>query len=173
MPGFAPAPIDREQAAALLSVEPDRIAPDPPLEVGGRGATFLYIPVTDVEALSSARLRSDLWAARLAGTPAANVHVSTPIMDGAVRARMFAAELGVGEDPATGSASGPLGARLVRHGLLQPDDDGTARLVITQGVEIHRPSRIEVEVDVHGAEISGVRVGGGCALVARGRMRRP
>jgi trans-2,3-dihydro-3-hydroxyanthranilate isomerase len=173
LPGFGPGPISRTEAAALLSLEPDRIASDPPIEVGGRGAMFLYVPVTDVEALARARLRPDLWASRLAGTPAANVHVATPVTEDGVRARMFAPGLGVPEDPATGSASGPLAARFVRHGLLAPGGDGIARLQIGQGAEIGRPSRIEVEVRVEGAEVVGVRVGGGCALVARGTMRRP
>jgi len=173
LPEFGPGPVGREEAAALLSLEPAQVAGAPPLEVGGRGATFLYVPVTHVDALRAARLRTDLWAARLAGTSAANVHVATPVANGDVRARMFAPGLGVPEDPATGSASGPLAARLVRHGLLPTDDDGVARLGIRQGAEVGRPSRIEVEVTVRGSDITGVRVGGGCALVARGRMRRP
>ncbi len=173
LPEFGPGPVGREETAALLSLEAHRIASDPPIEVGGRGATFLHVPVTDVESLSRARLRPDLWASRLAGTSAANVHVATPVVDGEVRARMFAPGLGVSEDPATGSASGPLAARLVRHGLLATDDDGVARLRIHQGAEIGRPSRIEVEVTVRGSDIDGVRVGGGCALIAHGRMRRP
>jgi trans-2,3-dihydro-3-hydroxyanthranilate isomerase len=173
LPEFGPAPVDREEAAALLSLEPEQVAGSPPLEVGGRGATFLYVPVTDVEAVRAARLRTDLWAARLAGTSAANVHVAATAADGSVRARMFAPGLGVPEDPATGSASGPLAARLVRHGLLAADDDGVARVGIGQGAEIGRPSRIEVEVTVRGSDIVGVRVGGGCALVARGRLLRP
>lgn len=55
--------------------------------------------------------------------------------DGGVKARLFAPAIGVAEDAATGSAAGPLGAYLVRHGLVPQ-----GRIVISQGIELRRPS---------------------------------
>ena len=80
---------------------------------------------------------------------------------------MFSLALGAGvhEDPATGSAAGPFGAYLVRHGLARP-----GRLVVEQGYEMRRPSLLEVEVEAAGDEVRGVRVGGGVVRVAEGEL---
>jgi trans-2,3-dihydro-3-hydroxyanthranilate isomerase len=88
-----------------------------------------------------------------------------------VHCRMFAPGLGVPEDPATGSAAGALGCYLVWHALVRPHD-GIARLVVEQGLEIGRPSRIEVDVAVgNGGEITAVRVGGEAVTVISGEVR--
>jgi len=94
----------------------------------------------------------------------------SPPEQGRVRCRMFAPGLGVPEDPATGSAAGALGAHLVRHGVLAPSG-GTAAFTVEQGVEIDRPSRIDVEVDA-GADrtITAVRVGGAAVRVIHGEV---
>jgi trans-2,3-dihydro-3-hydroxyanthranilate isomerase len=76
--------------------------------------------------------------------------------------------LGVPEDPATGSASGPLGCYLLRHGLV---DAATARaLTSLQGVAMRRPSRIYISIDTHGNDITRVRVGGKAVVVATGEL---
>jgi trans-2,3-dihydro-3-hydroxyanthranilate isomerase len=84
-----------------------------------------------------------------------------------VYSRMFAPDFGVFEDPATGSASGPLGCYLVRHGVAPA---GTARIVSRQGVMMQRPSRIHIEIEGTRSEISRVKVGGQAVLVARGEL---
>jgi trans-2,3-dihydro-3-hydroxyanthranilate isomerase len=88
--------------------------------------------------------------------------------DATIHARMFAPLMGVAEDAATGSAAGPLGAYLVRHGAVpvQP----TTRVVVEQGLEMGRPSRLTVEVSVADGEVRAVRVGGGVRLVAEGTL---
>jgi trans-2,3-dihydro-3-hydroxyanthranilate isomerase len=88
-----------------------------------------------------------------------------------VRCRMFAPGLGVPEDPATGSAAGALGAYLVRHGVVTPQE-GRAEIVIHQGEEIGRPSIIYVEVRTgpDGA-ITTVRVGGEAVTIIEGEVR--
>jgi trans-2,3-dihydro-3-hydroxyanthranilate isomerase len=81
---------------------------------------------------------------------------------------MFAPGLGVPEDPATGSAAGALGAYLVRRGGAATRD-GVARFVFEQGVEIGRPSRIEVRVTVDDrGDVTGVYVGGSAIRVITG-----
>lgn len=87
-----------------------------------------------------------------------------------VHARMFApAALGFVEDPATGSASGALGAYLVKHGLVEARP--TARILVEQGYEMGRPSAIQVEVDADESGPVEVRVGGKAVEVAEGRLR--
>lgn len=85
-----------------------------------------------------------------------------------VYSRMFAPELGVYEDPATGSASGPLGCYLVRHSVISP---GRADAILNlQGVKLGRPSWIHIAIDSSGGGISRVRVGGTSVFVAEGMM---
>jgi trans-2,3-dihydro-3-hydroxyanthranilate isomerase len=91
--------------------------------------------------------------------------------DGAtVHCRMFAPGLGVPEDPATGSAAGALGSYLVHHGLVDAPE-GRARVVVEQGIEIGRPSRIEVVVTVEGKAVAQVVVGGQAVTVISGEVR--
>ncbi len=89
--------------------------------------------------------------------------------EGTVHARMFAPALGVAEDPATGSASGALGAYLVKHGLVEAKP--TARILVEQGYEMGRPSAIHVEVDADESGPREVRVGGKAVEVAEGSFR--
>jgi trans-2,3-dihydro-3-hydroxyanthranilate isomerase len=79
---------------------------------------------------------------------------------------MFAPGLGVFEDPATGSASGPLGCYLVRHGAVPPDQAAT--ILSLQGVKMGRPSRVHVAIGLDAGEITRVQVGGEAVLVGEG-----
>jgi trans-2,3-dihydro-3-hydroxyanthranilate isomerase len=83
--------------------------------------------------------------------------------------RMFASGLGIAEDPATGSACGPLGCYLVQHGLVARERAG--QIVSWQGVAMGRPSRIHVAIaqDDAGA-VSRVQVGGEAVVVAQGTL---
>jgi len=83
------------------------------------------------------------------------------------KTRMFAPAGGVPEDPATGSAAGPLCVHLVRHGLVPPGEE----IEITQGVEIGRPSKLYARVDGTPEQIERVEVGGSAVIVARGEFR--
>lgn len=83
-----------------------------------------------------------------------------------VKARMFGPELGVIEDPATGSAAGPLAAHLARHGLIAWGDE----ITIAQGAEVNRPSTLYARAEGAGDEIARVEVGGSARVVARGEF---
>ena len=83
------------------------------------------------------------------------------------KTRMFAPSSGVAEDPATGSACGPLGIHLVRHGRIGFGEE----VEVSQGVEIGRPSRLFVRVDGSRETIERVEVGGSAVTVARGEFR--
>ena len=83
--------------------------------------------------------------------------------------RMFAPRLGIVEDPATGSASGPLGAYLVHNRIVTPET-GT-QLVSFQGNKMGRPSWIHIDIGTNAGAIDRVRVGGRSVLVAEGHLR--
>jgi trans-2,3-dihydro-3-hydroxyanthranilate isomerase len=89
--------------------------------------------------------------------------------DEAVYSRMLAPGFGIAEDPATGSASGPLGCYLLVHRLLERDR--LAHVISLQGVKMRRPSRIHISIDANGDQITRVRVGGRSVLVGDGTLR--
>jgi trans-2,3-dihydro-3-hydroxyanthranilate isomerase len=82
------------------------------------------------------------------------------------KARMFAPMLGVAEDPATGSAAGPLALHLARHGKIAFGDE----IEIVQGEEIGRPSTLHARVDGTADAIERIEVGGSAVIVARGEF---
>src|SRR5438034_6601752 len=91
--------------------------------------------------------------------------VTRETMDSAARlhARMLFYN---GEDPATGSASGCAAAWMVQHGVAQPDE----RVMIEQGLEMKRPSRIFVRASRTDDRVVNVRVGGNVVEVLRGEL---
>ena len=83
------------------------------------------------------------------------------------KTRMFAPADGVPEDPATGSAAGPLAIHLARHGRIDFGDE----IEISQGAELNRPSKLYARVEGSSARIERVEVGGSAVTVARGEFR--
>jgi trans-2,3-dihydro-3-hydroxyanthranilate isomerase len=88
-------------------------------------------------------------------------------LDGRWKTRMFAPADGVPEDPATGSAAGPLAVHLLRHGRIASGDE----IEIEQGVELRRPSRLYARAVGTPEKIERVEVGGSAVVVARGEFR--
>jgi trans-2,3-dihydro-3-hydroxyanthranilate isomerase len=162
------------QIAAALGVPFDALHPSLPPQAVGTGNTFLMVPLTSVVAVSSA----------LADTRMLN-HVEKELsvlglfffaFDEAagrrrLRARMFAPGAGVPEDPATGSAAGPVGVYLALHGVVPGGvAQGRGRFVIDQGIEMGRASELDVTVLIENGRPSGVRVEGGAVLMMRGEI---
>lgn len=85
------------------------------------------------------------------------------------KTRMFAPGSGVAEDPATGSAAGPLAVHLARHGRIDWGDE----IEITQGVEIGRASTLFARTEGSAERVERVEVGGSAVVVARGEFRLP
>ncbi len=85
------------------------------------------------------------------------------------KTRHFAPGHGVNEDPATGSAAGPIACHLLRHGRLASGDE----IEIAQGAEIGRPSTLYARVTGTRDAIERVEVGGCAVVVARGEFRLP
>jgi trans-2,3-dihydro-3-hydroxyanthranilate isomerase len=85
------------------------------------------------------------------------------------KTRAFAPAFGINEDPATGSAAGPLACHLIRHGRLAPGEE----VQIAQGAEILRPSTLFARAEGTPERITKVEVGGSAVVVARGEFRLP
>jgi trans-2,3-dihydro-3-hydroxyanthranilate isomerase len=85
------------------------------------------------------------------------------------KTRMFAPSSGVAEDPATGSAAGPLALHLARHGRIDFGDE----IEISQGAEVGRPSKLFARADGTAEKVERVEVGGSAVVVARGEFRLP
>ena len=106
-----------------------------------------------------------------AGTRAHGVFVFSPQPGpdkATVYSRMFAPGLGIVEDPATGSASGPLGCYLTRHKALAAKQ--AAAMLSLQGVKMGRPSHVHISIGLNGSEINSVRVGGNAVVAGEGTL---
>lgn len=134
-----------------------------PVELYDNGLRHVYIALPSVEAVEA--LEPDLQALkRLQGI------VGTNCFAGAGdrwKTRMFAPADGVPEDPATGSAAGPLACHLARHGWI----DFGSEIVISQGAEIRRPSTLHARASGSAESIESVEVGGSAVVVARGEFQ--
>jgi len=172
-PEFDAATNNRAALAALVALEAADLHPELPPQVVSCGVPYLILPLRDLASARRARPRGDLWESTLAplGTP--NVLVVTretekPAHDW--HARMFAPHLGVVEDPATGSAAGPLGAYTARPRVLAADPTGETKITIEQGIEMGRPSVLRVRVRSVGSEITTVLVSGDCHRIGEGKL---
>ena len=170
-PTFGPVHSDPGLLAAALSVDAGDLGGDgPPPQAASAGVPYLMVPVRTLAAMRALRPRPDRWLEALAGLPegiavyAFSLATEEPGVD--AHCRMFAPHVGVKEEPATGSAAGPLGALLARDA----GGDGPLRLRFSQGVEMGRPSRIDVTVERDAGGITSVRVGGAGRIVAEGRL---
>lgn len=166
LPEFG-AKFERDIMAKILCLEKDQILEDFPIQVVSSGVPFLYIPVKDLKAIRKIKLRTDYYEKYLAGFPTNNLFVftmETEQSQSTVHSRMFAPGHGIAEDPATGGASGPLGAYLVRYGL----SEANKTIVSEQGFEMGRPSFIQIHIAAEQAQITSVEVGGQSVLTGEG-----
>ena len=169
LPTFGPRFENPDILASVLSLEPDDVMPDVPIEVVSCGVPFLIVPVKTLQAVQRIAFQHSLWQRELAHlTPEILVFTQqTETPETNVHCRMFAPALGIAEDPATGSANGPLGAYLVHYGLV-PTQAPTISLLSEQGFEMGRPSLIDITIEHVDQQISGVRVGGYCVFIGEG-----
>src|SRR2546427_4857035 len=160
LPTFSGTTINRKAAADALGLAVEEVRSDVPIQIGSSGIPFLFVPLANLKAVRRARRPGGLDA---------NVYVfamSGERSGSHVHGRMFDQGLGIGEDPATGAAQGPLGAYLVAQGLVS--DAGTVRIRSEQGFEVGRPSILDIEVDSSGGRVTSVRVGGRCVPMGGG-----
>jgi trans-2,3-dihydro-3-hydroxyanthranilate isomerase len=130
-----------------------------PIELYDNGARHIVVTLADAAELSSlARDPDGIAALGITG-----LNVVAPSREG-WRSRMFWEH---GEDPATGSAAGPIACHLARHGRVGWGEE----IVIAQGVEMGRPSTLHARAEGGDGLIDAVEVGGAAVVVARGEFR--
>jgi trans-2,3-dihydro-3-hydroxyanthranilate isomerase len=171
-PAFGPVLRDWTPIAEAVGLDPDLLARSPiPAQVVSTGLGHLMVPVPDLDAMARLRPNPAALDALLAGCGALGYYafcLQTTSPSAFAHARMFAPAAGVPEDPATGSAAGPLGAYLAAHGVLPRERDS---FVIEQGIEMGRPSALWVEVTRDAAGLpTQLRVGGTTVPVIRGAI---
>ena len=134
-----------------------------PVELYDLGIRHVYVGLPDEDAVAS--LAPDFQAlARLTGYVGANCFAGS---GSRWKTRMFAPGDGVPEDPATGSAAGPLAVHLARHGRIAFGDE----IEIRQGEETGRPSTLYARAEGSPERLERVEVGGSAVVVARGEFR--
>ena len=165
-PRFGAVAGDRAELAASLGLAQADLVPDQPAQVVDTGAGHLLVPVRDRAAVDRAVPATDRLAAvlRQAGGEGCYLYSRDPVEPGDAVAytRFFNPTMGIAEDPATGTAAGPLVARLAAEG--EAPTDGRP-VIVEQGYKLGRPSRIQVSVA--GPQ---VRVGGSGLVVAEGTL---
>jgi trans-2,3-dihydro-3-hydroxyanthranilate isomerase len=175
-PSFGGAIDDRAALAAAVGLAESDLVTGLPVEMVSCGVPFLFVPLVTRDAVDRAAVdrRAVARRCREAGLEELGAFFFTTEGDAhpgagqTVYSRMLAPGLGVAEDPATGSASGPLGCYLVHHGVVSPA--AAKNIVSLQGFAMRRPSRVHIAIDTAGAAITRVRVGGQAVLVGRGEL---
>jgi trans-2,3-dihydro-3-hydroxyanthranilate isomerase len=122
------------------------------------------VPVQSAATLAKAEASTARWREHLADQWASELYLFCEEGDG-IRARMFAPGMGIPEDPATGAAAAALAAYLAAN-----SPDGEHRRTIQQGIEMGRPSSLQISWEKQDGEIRAVRVGGTAVRVAEGTL---
>jgi trans-2,3-dihydro-3-hydroxyanthranilate isomerase len=171
-PTFGPIVSQRAAVAEALGLKPEDLSETLPVQEVSCGVPYLVVALRDHAAVDRAVTDSAgfgrLCAACGLDLPIFLFSVGGPSPDDHVYGRMFAPDFGIIEDPATGSAAGPVGCYVVHHGVVTADP--ARPIQISQGVAMGRPSRIYVSVEGEARSMTGVKVGGTAVLVGRGEL---
>lgn len=161
---------EREAVARAIGLRVDDFDPSLPIETVSTGLAYTVTPLKSLEVIQNLRLelsRADEYLERTGGKFFYFVARETVDPKARLHARMLFYN---GEDPATGSAAGCTAAWMVAHRVAEPDE----RVLIEQGIEMKRPSRIFVRASSHNRggdnRIVNVRVGGHAMEVMRGEV---
>jgi trans-2,3-dihydro-3-hydroxyanthranilate isomerase len=152
---------DADKLLAALGVESSEL----PIEVYDNGLRHVYVTLASEEAVTALKPDFSLLA-ELSDVLGVNTIAGS---GSRWKTRMFAPSGGVPEDPATGSAAGPLALHVARHGRIAFGDE----IEIAQGAEIGRPSTLYARVEGSEDKLERVEVGGSAVIVARGEFRLP
>jgi trans-2,3-dihydro-3-hydroxyanthranilate isomerase len=134
------------------------------------GVPFAFIPVASLDAIAKARVAQPHWDEALKGQGLAGTFLycrQTRHTPSSFHARVFAPDLGISEDPATGGAVAAFAGVVQRFDSLP---DGAHKRLIEQGYEMGRPSLIALTMEVDRGKLAGVRIGGHAVRVAEGKI---
>ena len=160
---------DPATIAAALGLSPSDIgfdAHEP--SVFSAGNPFTFVPLASLDAIRRAQPRFPAWAEAFGAMerPAAFLYTRETEKPGhALHARMFAPGLGIGEDPATGSAVAALAGVLMSY---EEPIDGSYGFIIEQGFEMGRPSLITLGMEIENGLLVEGSIGGCAVIVQRG-----
>ncbi len=160
---------ERSTIATVLGLDADEIEPDHPIQTVSTGLPFVIVPIKRLSTLQRLHLAPQKAYEYLRQEKGLELggfyYVTRDTGDPKIglRARAIFSN---GEDPATGSAAGCTSAWMVKYGLAQPDQ----AVLILQGVEAKRPSRLFVRSSRSGQDISNVRVGGHAVQIMQGEV---
>lgn len=157
VPSVEPYP-EAARLLAALRIERSEL----PVELYDNGVRHVYVTLPTPADVATVRPDVELLEAVL-GEDAVNVSAAKGVY---AKTRMFMRDVGIREDPATGSAAGPLAAHLARHGRISWGDE----LTISQGDEVGRPSLLYARAEGASGEIASVEVGGSAVVVAKGEF---
>jgi trans-2,3-dihydro-3-hydroxyanthranilate isomerase len=160
---------DRDALAAALNLSVEDLDPELPAQIVSTGMAFCIVPLRSLEVAARLQISPQIARAYLDRIGAKFFHcITSAHADSGAdwHARM---QFDTGEDPATGSASGCTIAYLVRHGAARSGQP----IVIEQGIEMLRPSRIHVSATIENGIVTKVFVGGRTIPVASGRFFLP
>ncbi len=174
IPEFGAVPTDMGGLARALGLPTTHLRTDTLRpQVLSSGVPFLFVPLVSRQAVDAIVVDATALHSFFAAAGTGDLGVFAFSLEGtsdsaAVYSRMFAPSLGVAEDAATGSASGPLGAYLLHYGAVTAKQ--AARLLNLQGVKMGRPSEIHIRIGTSDGRIVDVSVGGQAVLVAEGSL---
>jgi trans-2,3-dihydro-3-hydroxyanthranilate isomerase len=164
----------RPEIIRSIGIDPAAVdATGLPLEEVSCGNAFMLVPVKTRAAVDAAEADIAAMKKLQSAFPGGHVGVLFFTMDTGdpnvtVYSRMFAPSAGIVEDPATGSAAGPLASYLVKHGLVHRNE--MRDMVNLQGVAMGRPSRLHMRIEEEEGAITRVQVGGTSVLVGKGEI---
>lgn len=174
-PDFMGQYFHRRKVAKTLGLAEEEIAiTGLPCEVISTGLPIHIVPLAGLEAMGRINLRrseADSIAADLGFGDLFVFTCETVQDESTVHCRMFAPHFGIPEDPASGAASGALVAYLVKHRLVK--QASRIKVIIEQGLEMGRPSRLVAEAEILNGKAQNITVGGQCVLVGSGKINIP
>lgn len=169
LPALVEGSPDREAIAAALGLVPAEIGfENHVVSTFGAGLDYTFVPVRDLEAIARVKPAGEpAWTAAFAETAAYVYCRETAANENHFHGRMFAPAIDIYEDPATGSAAAAFAGVVTRFD--QPPG-GSQRYLIEQGLEMGRPSRMVLELDMEDGVVAAVRVGGDAVVTAEGTL---
>lgn len=157
--------VSPETMAAVLSISPDQINPNFPIQEVSTGIYFLIVPVNSLETLKQIKINLEMYYQLISSLDAKSILVFCPETyspENDLCVRVFADYLGIPEDPATGSANGCLAGYLLENKVF-PTEKSPLQVKVEQGYEINRPSLLFLE-----ASQEEIKVGGQVKTIAQG-----
>ena len=166
-------PLDRQAIADALGLKATEIGFENHVpSIWGAGVPFLMVPVHDLRAAERIEFDAQYWERT---APFVDGHLGSAYVycrgginhNARFHARMFAPDMGIAEDPATGAAVAALSGAIHHFDALP---DGRHATVVEQGIEMGRPSFIHLHMDIDGGLIAMARIGGEAVRLASGEL---